>query len=131
VKGWHNDVVRKSNIEKKWKTKEYDKLKMEEQTITAGKNFLGNGEFKKILVLSCIEEANYNDLKKDLEVKLGYDEVLDFPKILNELIEGNKEKDIEKFNQFKNYRDSEFLQILRFFIKYYLKKKEKREKISV
>lgn len=126
VKGWHNDVVMKSNIEKKWKVKDYQKLKIDEQTIEAGKQFFGNKDFRKILALSCIDEKDYSFLKKETEKFYGYDEVLDFPTILRELIDGSKEKGIEQFNQFKNYRDSEFLQTLRLLIKYYIKRRDKR-----
>jgi len=131
VKGWLNDVVRKSNIDNKWKTKDNKLLKIDNQTLEAGKRFFGDSNFKKILVVSCIEEKSYNELKKELEDFYGYDLIIDFPTILKELIEGSSEKNIEPFNQFKNYRDSEFLQALRLFIKYYIKKKEKRLKISV
>ncbi len=130
VKGWHNDVVRKSNI-KKWLGKDNMKLRIDNQTVEAGKSFFGDNNFKKILVLSCIDRKDYSELKKELESFYGYDEVLDFPTILRELIDGSPEKNIEPFNQFKHYRDSEFLQTLRLFIKYYIKKKEKRQKTSV
>jgi len=125
VKGWHNDVVRKSNL-KKWHEKDYMKLKLDKQTIEAGVSFFGTKNFRKILVLSCIDEKNHEELKRNMEEFYNYDEVLDFPTILKELIEGSKEKDIESFNQFKHYRDSEFLQTLRLFIKYYIKRKDKR-----
>ncbi len=122
VKGWHNDVVRESNI-KKWLGKDNMKLKIDSQTIEAGKSFFGDDNFKKILVLSCIDKENYNELKRELETFYGYDLVLDFPTILNDLIEGNPEKKIPRFNDFKHYRDSEFLHTLRLIIKYYIKAK--------
>lgn len=126
VKGWQNEVVRVSNI-KKWKEKVdyHDKLKIDNQTIEAGKFFLGDNTFRKILVLSCFEEEHKEELIKELMKFFSYDEITDFPTILKDLIEGNKEKGIETFNQFKNYKDSEFLQSLRIFIKYYLSRKDK------
>ncbi len=130
VKGWHNDILKESNL-KKWYEQDYMKLKLDEQTIKAGVDFFGDNNFRKILVLSCINEKNYSELKKKMEEFYHYDEVLDFQTILKELIDGNNEKGIEKFNQYKNYRDSEFLQTLRLFIKYYLKRKDKRLKISM
>jgi len=126
VKGWHNDVVRRSNI-KKWEEKDYMKLKLDKQTIEAGEIFFGTKDFRKILVLSCFDKKEYSELKKELEKFYGYNEVIDFPTILRDLIEGNKQMNIEKFNQFKNYRDSEFLQTLRLLIKYYLERKDDRK----
>lgn len=125
VKGWHNDVVRKSNI-KKWEEKDYMKLRLDPQTVEAGKSFFGGSNFRKILVLSCFKEEEREELQQELKKFYGYDEILDFPSILKDLIDGNKEKNIDIFDQFKNYRDSEFLQSLRLFIKYYINRKDKR-----
>lgn len=122
VKGWQNDVVLKSNINKKWKNKDKEKLKIDNQTLSAGKSFFGNDSFKTILIISCIEKENYQELKRDLEEFYNYDLILDFPTILHDLIEGNKEKNIPEFDEHKNYRDSEFLQTLRLLIKHYIKK---------
>jgi len=121
VKGWQNDILKKSNIGR-WK--ENKKLKIDSQTIEAGKSFFGNSKFKKILVISCIKKKDYDVLKKELQDSTGYDIVLDFPTILHDLIEGNAKKEIEPFNDHKHYRDSEFLQTLRLIIKHYLRTKE-------
>jgi hypothetical protein len=126
VKGWHNDKVIRSNLHKKWEQKDYSKLNIDKQTIVAGENFFGDAKFRKILVLSCIDTKDYKYLVEELKKFYGYDEIIDFPTILKDLIDGNKEKGIPLFDQFKNYKDSEFLQSLRIFIKYYIGKKEKR-----
>jgi len=76
------------------------------------------------LVLSCIDKKDLEELKKELKKGLGYDEVIDFPTIITDLIEGNEEKNIKPFNTFQHYRDSEFLQTLRLLIKYYIKKEK-------
>ena len=124
VKGWQNDVVRKSNLNK-WYKKDYMKLKIDKQTLEAGASFFGTSNFRKILVVSCIDKKDYLELKRGMEDQYKYDEVIDFPTILEELIDGSKEKNITKFNDKKHYRDSEFLQTLRLFIKYYLNNKNK------
>lgn len=120
VKGWQNDTVRKSNL-KSWEGN--IKLIIDPQTVEAGKTFFGDYDFKKILVLSHIDKRDYNELKKKLEEDLKYNEVLDFPTILHELIEGNKMKKISPFNDHRDYRNSAFLQALRLFVKYYIKTK--------
>ena len=125
VKGWHNDVVTKSNVINKWKEKDHSKLRLDEQAIKAGEEFFGNNKFRKILVLPCIDKKDYNELKDELKRHYRYDEILDFPTLIKDLIKGNKDKSIEEFNYHKNYRDSEFLQTLRLLIKYYLEPKDK------
>ena len=75
-------------------------------------------------MLSCFEKEDKEELIKELMKFFSYDEITDFPTILKDLIEGNKEKGIGIFNQSKNYKDSEFLQSLRLFIKYYLTRKD-------
>ncbi len=127
VKGWHNDVVRKSNI-KNWKEKSYMKLKIDEQTVEAGKEFFGDNNFRKLLVLSCIDKKDYQELRDDLKDFYKYDEVLHFPTLLHDLVEGNKNKNILKVNDYKHYRDSEFLQTLRLFVKHYIKSKNLSKK---
>ena len=121
VKGWHNDIVSKRNIENKWEKKDEQKLKIDKQTILAAKDFLGNTNFRKILVLPCIDTEHFKELKKELEDHYSYDEVLDFPTILSDMIRGNDDKKIPSFNDGRYYKDSEFLQTLRLLIKYYIK----------
>ena len=126
VKGWHNSVVKKSNLEKKWKSRDKNKLKIDKQTLKEGKSFFGDNNFKKILIVSCIDKNDFQKLKRKLEKFYGYDVVLDFPTILRELIEGNKDRRIkdrriQKFNHHKNYRDSEFMQTLRLLVKHHIK----------
>lgn len=106
VKGWQSHTIslktikNKSNFEEKWRI-------FEDQEISAGKEFFGNNDFNKILVLPPIYKSEKKDAiiycKEEYKIQL-----LNFSDILIELIEY-----LSKSKNLKRAYDIEALQILR------------------
>lgn len=118
VKGWHNDSFTRRNIQKgrTWGDLNSEKLGLGKKAEKVAEDFLGTSKFRKILVFSRIEDKDYHTFKKELAKKFGFDEVMDFPHIIKELIEDS----VIGVNTQGNYKDSEFLQTLRLLKKYYI-----------
>jgi hypothetical protein len=128
VKGWHNDSFKNDNIQegKQWGHLNDEKLGLGKQAEESAKSFFGDSEFKRILVFSNIQDENYESFRKKVAERFSFDEVIDFPHIIKELIE---DPEIGVKTQ-RNYKDSEFLQTLRLLKKYYIEPLKKKESVK-